>query len=67
MQHFDTDGNGLIDFHEYLLIVTLMSIPLKVHSALFRALVTIIAASDYLISCTPSRFHTQYDACRTRR
>jgi hypothetical protein len=31
MNHFDIDGDGLINFHEYLLIVTLLSIPLKVH------------------------------------
>lgn len=30
MKHFDIDGDGLINFHEYLLIVTLLSIPLKV-------------------------------------
>lgn len=30
MKHFDIDGDGLISFHEYLLIVTLLSIPLKV-------------------------------------
>jgi Ca2+-binding EF-hand superfamily protein len=29
MKHFDIDGDGLINFHEYLLIVTLLSIPLK--------------------------------------
>lgn len=33
MKHFDIDGDGLISFHEYLLIVTLLSIPLKVPPA----------------------------------
>ena len=30
MKHFDIDGDGFISFHEYLLIVILLSIPLKV-------------------------------------